>query len=122
MAPTQRIKVANEKASKNITLRGNVPKSTVSWDKENWEVFIDAEKSAGSLAKSTGDVTGYRKQITSQSSNNVLRVQYSLDFVYFNFLKVIESILQDFAWVHLTELHIKFSNQKSPKPTKCNPW
>lgn len=30
MAPTQRIKVANEKASKNITLRGNVPKSTVS--------------------------------------------------------------------------------------------
>lgn len=29
MAPTQRIKVANEKASKNITLRGNVPKSTV---------------------------------------------------------------------------------------------
>lgn len=30
MAPQQRIKVANEKASKNITLRGNVPKSTVS--------------------------------------------------------------------------------------------
>lgn len=30
MAPTQRIKVANEKASKNITMRGNVPKSTVS--------------------------------------------------------------------------------------------
>jgi hypothetical protein len=30
MAPTQRIKVANEKASKNITLRGNVPKSNVS--------------------------------------------------------------------------------------------
>lgn len=29
MAPTQRIKVANDKASKNITLRGNVPKSTV---------------------------------------------------------------------------------------------
>ncbi|KAL7039429.1 hypothetical protein ACKWTF_009906 [Chironomus riparius] len=27
MAPTQRIKVANEKAQKNITLRGNVPKS-----------------------------------------------------------------------------------------------
>lgn len=30
MAPQQRIRVANEKASKNITLRGNVPKSTVS--------------------------------------------------------------------------------------------
>ena len=30
MAPQQRIKVANEKANKNITLRGNVPKSTVS--------------------------------------------------------------------------------------------
>lgn len=30
MAPKQRMRVANEKASKNITLRGNVPKSTVS--------------------------------------------------------------------------------------------
>lgn len=29
MAPQQRIKVANEKASKNITQRGNVPKSSV---------------------------------------------------------------------------------------------
>ncbi|XP_031634693.1 stress-associated endoplasmic reticulum protein 2 [Contarinia nasturtii] len=28
MAPKQRMRVANEKASKNITLRGNVPKST----------------------------------------------------------------------------------------------
>lgn len=27
MAPQQRIRVANEKASRNITLRGNVPKS-----------------------------------------------------------------------------------------------
>jgi hypothetical protein len=30
MTANQRIKVANEKAQKNITLRGNVPKSTVS--------------------------------------------------------------------------------------------
>lgn len=30
MVAQQRIKVANEKASKNITQRGNVPKSTVS--------------------------------------------------------------------------------------------
>lgn len=30
MAPKQRMRVANEKASKNITQRGNVPKSTVS--------------------------------------------------------------------------------------------
>jgi hypothetical protein len=30
MAPKQRMRVANEKASKNITLRGNVPKSTKS--------------------------------------------------------------------------------------------
>lgn len=29
MAPQQRIKVANEKAQRNITLRGNVPKSNV---------------------------------------------------------------------------------------------
>ncbi|XP_053671681.1 stress-associated endoplasmic reticulum protein 2 [Anopheles nili] len=28
MAPSQRIRIANEKASKNITLRGNVPKSS----------------------------------------------------------------------------------------------
>lgn len=28
MAPKQRIRFANEKASKNITLRGNVPKSS----------------------------------------------------------------------------------------------
>ncbi|XP_058119386.1 stress-associated endoplasmic reticulum protein 2 [Anopheles ziemanni] len=28
MAPKQRIRIANEKASKNITLRGNVPKSS----------------------------------------------------------------------------------------------
>lgn len=28
MAPQQRIKMANEKASRNITQRGNVPKST----------------------------------------------------------------------------------------------
>ncbi|CRK97154.1 CLUMA_CG010551, isoform A [Clunio marinus] len=34
MAPTQRIKVANEKASKNITLRGNVPKSTKNGDEK----------------------------------------------------------------------------------------
>jgi Ribosome associated membrane protein RAMP4 len=30
MAPQQRIKAANEKASKYITMRGNVPKSNVS--------------------------------------------------------------------------------------------
>ncbi|ETN58508.1 hypothetical protein AND_009911 [Anopheles darlingi] len=34
MAPQQRIKVANEKASKNITMRGNVPKSTKSADEK----------------------------------------------------------------------------------------
>uniref|UniRef100_T1L5X0 Stress-associated endoplasmic reticulum protein n=1 Tax=Tetranychus urticae TaxID=32264 RepID=T1L5X0_TETUR len=28
MVKTQRMKVANEKASKNVTLRGNVPKTT----------------------------------------------------------------------------------------------
>ncbi|CAB0015555.1 unnamed protein product [Nesidiocoris tenuis] len=28
MAPKQRMRFANEKASKNVTLRGNVPKST----------------------------------------------------------------------------------------------
>ncbi|KAF4521952.1 hypothetical protein B566_EDAN009480 [Ephemera danica] len=28
MAPKQRMRIANEKASKNVTLRGNVPKST----------------------------------------------------------------------------------------------
>lgn len=30
MTANQRIKIANEKAQKNITMRGNVPKSTVS--------------------------------------------------------------------------------------------
>lgn len=30
MAPKQRMRIANEKATKNITLRGNVPKSSVS--------------------------------------------------------------------------------------------
>lgn len=29
MVKSQRMRVANEKASKNITLRGNVPKTTV---------------------------------------------------------------------------------------------
>jgi hypothetical protein len=29
-ATTQRMKVANEKASKNVLIRGNVPKSSVS--------------------------------------------------------------------------------------------
>ncbi|XP_044011906.1 stress-associated endoplasmic reticulum protein 2 [Aphidius gifuensis] len=28
MAPKQRMRIANEKATKNITLRGNVPKSS----------------------------------------------------------------------------------------------
>lgn len=28
MAPKQRIRIANEKAAKNITMRGNVPKTT----------------------------------------------------------------------------------------------
>lgn len=31
MAPKQRMRIANEKASKNVTMRGNVPKSTVSF-------------------------------------------------------------------------------------------
>lgn len=31
MAPKQRMRIANEKATKNITLRGNVPKSSVSY-------------------------------------------------------------------------------------------
>lgn len=30
MAPKQRMRIANEKAIKNITKRGNVPKSSVS--------------------------------------------------------------------------------------------
>ncbi|XP_014478903.1 PREDICTED: stress-associated endoplasmic reticulum protein 2 [Dinoponera quadriceps] len=30
MAPKQRMRIANEKATKNITLRGNVPKSSKS--------------------------------------------------------------------------------------------
>lgn len=30
MAPKQRMRIANEKASKNILIRGNVPKSSVS--------------------------------------------------------------------------------------------
>ncbi|KYN31699.1 hypothetical protein ALC56_13838 [Trachymyrmex septentrionalis] len=29
MAPKQRMRIANEKATKNITLRGNVPKSSI---------------------------------------------------------------------------------------------
>ncbi|KAF3429692.1 hypothetical protein E2986_11076 [Frieseomelitta varia] len=29
MAPKQRMRIANERATKNITLRGNVPKSSV---------------------------------------------------------------------------------------------
>lgn len=41
MAPKQRMRVANEKASKNITLRGNVPKSTVSqWVNDLPTVYI----------------------------------------------------------------------------------
>ena len=28
MAPKQRMRIANEKASKNVTIRGNVPKSS----------------------------------------------------------------------------------------------
>lgn len=35
MAPKQRMRIANEKASKNILIRGNVPKSSVS------KVFIE---------------------------------------------------------------------------------
>lgn len=30
MAPKQRMRIANDKASKNVTMRGNVPKSSVS--------------------------------------------------------------------------------------------
>lgn len=32
MAPKQRMRIANEKASKWVTMRGNVPKSSVSWN------------------------------------------------------------------------------------------
>ncbi|XP_042887854.1 stress-associated endoplasmic reticulum protein 2-like [Penaeus japonicus] len=32
MAPKQRIRIANEKAAKNITMRGNVPKTTRATD------------------------------------------------------------------------------------------
>lgn len=43
MAPKQRMRIANEKATKNITLRGNVPKSSVSrsfWiPKSMWILF-----------------------------------------------------------------------------------
>lgn len=35
MAPKQRMRIANEKASKLITMRGNVPKSSVSTNKNN---------------------------------------------------------------------------------------
>lgn len=31
MAPKQRMRIANEKAMKNVTMRGNVPKSSVSF-------------------------------------------------------------------------------------------
>jgi len=37
MAPKQRMRIANEKASKNITARGNVPKTTKTAD-ENYPV------------------------------------------------------------------------------------
>ena len=30
MAPKQRMRLANDKAAKNVTLRGNVPKTSVS--------------------------------------------------------------------------------------------
>jgi hypothetical protein len=44
MAPKQRMRIANEKASKNVTMRGNVPKSTVSmpiiWSTVNSCQFI----------------------------------------------------------------------------------
>lgn len=33
MAPKQRMRIANEKASKYVTMRGNVPKSSVSFAK-----------------------------------------------------------------------------------------
>lgn len=34
MAPKQRMRIANDKASKNVTLRGNVPKSTKPQDEK----------------------------------------------------------------------------------------
>ncbi|KAK3926968.1 Stress-associated endoplasmic reticulum protein 2 [Frankliniella fusca] len=34
MAPKQRMRIANEKASKNVTLRGNVPKSSKPQDEK----------------------------------------------------------------------------------------
>ncbi|XP_059471833.1 stress-associated endoplasmic reticulum protein 2 [Neocloeon triangulifer] len=34
MAPKQRMRIANEKASKNVTLRGNVPKTTKQSDEK----------------------------------------------------------------------------------------
>lgn len=39
MAPKQRMRIANEKASKWVTMRGNVPKSSVSWER-NYRVFV----------------------------------------------------------------------------------
>ncbi|CAL1683975.1 Stress-associated endoplasmic reticulum protein 2 [Formica fusca] len=35
MAPKQRMRIANEKATKNITLRGNVPKSSKSQEESS---------------------------------------------------------------------------------------
>lgn len=40
MAPPQRMRVANEKASKYITMRGNVPKSSVSAYQSNIIYFL----------------------------------------------------------------------------------
>ncbi|KAJ4433598.1 Stress-associated endoplasmic reticulum protein 2 [Periplaneta americana] len=34
MAPKQRMRIANEKASKNVTMRGNVPKSSKPQDEK----------------------------------------------------------------------------------------
>ncbi|KYN01837.1 hypothetical protein ALC62_07309 [Cyphomyrmex costatus] len=42
MAPKQRMRIANEKATKNITLRGNVPKSSITVKSRRTFVFLFA--------------------------------------------------------------------------------
>jgi len=41
MAPKQRMRIANEKASKNITMRGQVAKSSVSFPANNFQKHME---------------------------------------------------------------------------------
>lgn len=51
MAPKQQMKIANEKAQKNILMRGNVPKSTVSGTLACWlHSDLDRTPPAGLLS------------------------------------------------------------------------